>query len=133
MRASVCASVALSVCVCADCLICTQCRRKCLLISLFLVFSGIWQRDAEQEGKGGGGEKKERGKEEKKEVAHNDNRCPIDECVFFDGGGACLCVSAACRGRKNVFGRGRAHSGKLKGCSRPATISTALGGASMPS
>lgn len=78
-------------------------------------------------------EKKERGKQEKKEAAHNDNRCPIDECVFFDGGGACLCVSAACRGRKNVFGRGRAPSGKLKGCSRPATVSAASVGTTIPS
>lgn len=44
-------AVRVSVCVreCVNCLICTQCRRKCLLISLSLVFSGIWQRDENDE------------------------------------------------------------------------------------
>lgn len=46
-------------CECVNCLICTQCRRKCLLISLSLVFSGIWQRDENDEEEGEVEEKEE--------------------------------------------------------------------------
>lgn len=51
--------VSLCVCECVNCLICTQCRRKCLLISLSLVFSGIWQRDENDEEEGEVEEKEE--------------------------------------------------------------------------